>query len=372
MVSVIPIFAQPANRIAFQQAEVLPAPEPIAREFDPTVRIKDITFVSGDRHNVVNGEGLVVGLQGTGGRSDQTQTMARNLFLNRGIRLGNVNTQNMSSVFVSGKIPAYARKGETILVNVAVADDATSLRGGHLHQAVLRGIDNEIYAIAQGPVISSGIAAQGAASGIQKNHPATGVCEAIVEKEICFPKIENRPVELVLRNKEYSTAVSIANALNLVFPGSSRAMDAGTVRVQIPSGFRKKLPEFISMIGQLKVNVDLPARVVINQRTGTVVVGENVRISRVLFANESLIISTAETPVASQPNALGRGQTVVLPRTAINVFESGGTYNVLNEGITVGELARALNALAVQPSELVNVFTSLRQQGALQAELIID
>jgi flagellar P-ring protein precursor FlgI len=340
---------------------------------DPSVRIKDITFVDGDRNNHVSGDGLVFGLSGTGGKSEQTRSMASSYFLHKGIRIGNAETKNMSAVLVSGKIPPYARKGETILITVSVADDATSLRGGTLHQAVLRGIDDEIYAIAQGPIIGGGVSAGGAGASVTKNHPTVGVCEAIIEREVCSEQLMvNGRLRLVLRNKEYSTVTQISNALNSVFPNSSRALDSGTVEVSVPRSFQRSLPAFISMVGQLRVQPDSRARVVINQKTGTIVMGKNVKISRVMFASENIVISTAENPIASQPAPLSNGETVVLPRTSVDVFESGGTYNVWREGISVGDLAHALNTLAVSPNSMINIFTTLRNQGALQAELVIE
>ncbi|QDV44135.1 Flagellar P-ring protein precursor [Stieleria neptunia] len=340
---------------------------------DPSVRIKDIAFVEGDRVNHVSGEGLVFGLSGTGGKSQQTRQMLTNYYLRRGVRVGQVDTKNISAVMVSGKIPAYARPGETILVTVSVADDASSLRGGTLNQTALRGIDDEIYAIAQGAIIGGGISAEGAGANVQKNHPTVGVCEAIVERAVpCGRIVNNGSLRLVLRNKSYSTATAIGNALNRIFPGRARALDSGTVQVFIPSTFANSVTEFISTIGNLRVEPDTPARVVINQKTGSIVLGHNVKIAPVLFASENIVIATTETPIASQPNPLAGGDTVVLPRTGIDLFESGGRYNVLPGGMTVGDLATALNSLAVSPTTLISIMTTLRNQGALKAELVIE
>ena len=340
---------------------------------DPTVRVKDITFIQGDRINHVSGEGLVFGLSGTGGKSEQTRVMATNYFLRRGMQIDNANTKNLSAVMVFGKLPAFARKGDIIQVTVSVADDASSLRGGTLNRTALRGLDDEIYAIAQGPIIGGGVSAQGNAGSVQKNHPTVGVCEAIVEREIGCEQIANHGrLRLVLRNKDYATATRIANGLNGVFPQHARALDSGTVDVVIPETFQQNLPPFISMIGELRVRPDLPARVVINQKTGTIVLGHNVKVSRVLFASENIVIATNEVPVASQPAPFSEGQTVVLPRTNIDIVETGGSYNVWREGLTVGDLANALNTLAVSPNTLINIFTSLRNQGALQAELVLE
>ncbi|MCC9602947.1 flagellar basal body P-ring protein FlgI [Stieleria sp. JC731] len=354
-------------------ASALPPLPPASPRFDPSVRIKDITFIEGDRVNHLSGEGLVFGLSGTGGKSLQTRQMATNFYLRKGLRVNTVDTKNMSAVVVSGKVPAFARKGETILVTVSVGDDASSLRGGTLNQTALRGIDDEIYAIAQGPIIGGGISAQGAAASVQVNHPTVGVCEAIVEREIpCTSIVNNGQIRIVLRNKSYSTATEITNALNRVFPGYARATDSGTVDVFIPPSFSDSVTQFVSIIGNLRVTPDTPARVVINQKTGSVVFGHHVKIAPVLFASENIVIATNETAVASQPNPLAGGDTTVLPRTGIDVFESGGRYNVLPAGMTVGDLATALNTLAVSPTTLINIMTSLRNHGALKAELVIE
>ena len=300
--------------------------------------------------------------------------MATNYFLRTGVDIELItDTSNMASVLVSGKVPAYARKGETILVNVAVNDDSSSLRGGSLAATPLRGLDDEIYAIAQGPIVAGGVGAQGNAGAVQVNHPNAGVVEAIVEREIdCGSIVRDGQIRLVLRNKSYSTATAIANRLNLAFPRSANALDSGTIAVKVPKTFEDNVTAFVSMIGDLEVKPDQPAKVVINQKTGTIVLGHHVKISRCLFASANIVISTNETPVASQPNPLAGGDTVVLPRTSVDIFESGGTYNVWRDGVTVGDLANALNSLAVSPVTLIDILTSLRNQGSLQAELIIE
>ena len=348
-------------------------PGQVAPRLDPTVRIKDIAFVEGDRVNHVNGEGMVFGLSGTGGKSQQTRTMLANYYLRKGIRIPNVDTKNVSAVLVSGKIPAGAKPGETILVTVSVADDASSLRGGYLNQTMLRGIDDEVYAVAQGAIIGGGISASGDAASVQKNHPTGGVCEAIVERAVpCGRIVRNGQINLVLRNKSYSTSTEIGNALNRIFPGAAHPLDSGSVRVMIPSTFLSDVTAFISTIGNVRVQPDSHAKVVINQKTGTIVFGHAVKVAPVVFASENIVIATTETPIASQPNPLAGGRTAVLPRTGIDLFESGGTYNVMPGGMSVGDLASALNSLAVSPTTLISIMTSLRNQGALKAELIIE
>jgi len=336
-------------------------------------RIKDITFPDGDRDNMVQGIGLVGGLSQTGGRAAQTQVMAQNYFRRNGIDVEDPETRSMSAVLVTGAIPAHARKGETIKVNVSVFDDSTSLRGGTLLRTELRGIDNQIYAIAEGAVLGGGVAAGGQAANVQRDHPTVGVCNAIVEREICSEVDPDYPIlRLILRNKEYSTAVSIANTVNQIFPQSARAVDAGTVEIYIPRAFYGKRTDFVSVIGTMRVKVDPPARVVINQKTGTIIMGQHVKISPVVFAKGSLVISTAESPVASQPAPFSDGETVVLPRTNLQVDEGGGPYAPLGGTATVGELGRALNELGFTPNMMIEMFSSLQSVGALQAELIIE
>lgn len=370
--------------LAQQLEEILPAPPgpafgpalPAVNSPRPTVafyRLKDITYPDGDRDNYVNGISLVVGLSQSGGRAAQTRIMAENFYQRHGIQVDGAETRAMSSVQVSGIIPPYAKKGERIQVTVSVLDDATSIRGGVLIQTPLRGLDGQIYAIAEGQILGGGVAAGGAAANVQRDHPTVGVCTAIIEREICadFDTNSDR-IRLILRNKEYSTAVSIANALNTAFPRSSKALDHGTVEVKLPKTFINRRPDFLSVIGKLSVPVDPHAKVVINQKTGTIILGQNVRISPVVFAKGSLVISTAETPVASQPAPLSDGETVVLPRTDLSVVEGGGPYSNLGGGTTVGELGRALNELGFTPNLMIEMFSSLQKAGVLQAELIIE
>ncbi len=335
-------------------------------------RIKDITFPDGDRDNNVQGISLVVGLAQTGSSAAQTLVMAQNYFQQQGIAVANPATNSMSSVQVFGKIPPYARKGEKIQVTVSVVDDATSLYGGVLLKTPLRGLDGQIYAIAEGQIIGSGLSAGGQAANVQRDHPTVGTCHAIVEREICADFTESDRIRLLLRNKEESTAVAISNVLNIAFPNSARTLDQGAVEVMIPGSFRGRRTDFLSVIGKLEVPVDPKAIVVINQKTGTIILGQNVRISPIVFAKGSLVISTAENPVASQPAPLSEGETVVLPRTDLQVSETGGPYSRLGGGSTVGELGRALNELGFTPNLMIEMFTSLRNAGALQAELRIE
>ncbi|MFN3191402.1 MAG: flagellar basal body P-ring protein FlgI [Aureliella sp.] len=341
---------------------------------DPMVRVKDITTVEGDRFNTLTGIGLVAGLAGTGGRSEQTRRVVTNYYERMGIQLTRADTTNMSVVVVTAKIPAFARTGEKILVDVSVLDDAASIRGGTLVQTALRGIDDEIYALAAGQIVGAGIAVQGNAASVSLNHPTVGVCEATLEREIpCSDLVRYGRLNLIVQNKSFTTATRIANAINVAFRGGiAVARDKGTVEVIVPNKWVDDVTPFISMIGDLQVHPDKPAEVVINQKTGTIIAGANVKISSVVFASENIVISTSETPVASQPAPFSQGQTAILDRTQVDIFGSGGSYNVLNEGLSVGDLANALNVLGVSPNTLINIMTDLRKQGHLQAKLSIE
>lgn len=368
-----------------QVPEEIPAPAPDDSESaaqpltvesgDLVVRIRDIISVDGHRSNSIFGRGLVTGLNGTGGRSPDTQRMAANLAGN----LGNNpvppfnNTRSASVVMVNGFLPPFVKRGEEITVMVSVTDDATNLRGGILQDTPLLGADGEVYAIASGPILNHGFGVGGDAGSVTKNHPTTGTCRAIVEKEVCFDSVLNcSHIKLNLRNKDYVTATRIASAVNELFPRHARPIDMGTVEILVPKSFKEAQTEFISTITSLSVVPNMPARVVINQKNGTIVIGANVRISKVIFANDNLIVTTNENPVVSQPAPFSGGTTEVVPRTQITAIEQGGKYNILKESISVGEFAAALNALGVPPQDLISIFQTLEASGALHAELIIE
>ena len=360
-----------------QQAESLSSPlnfgSPPMQEMH--VFVRDIANISGHRSNPLMGKGLVTGLNGTGGKSSTTQRLMQNFDAKFGI-IGTAPSSSVKSgsvVNVNANLQAFYKVGETITAVVSVSDDATNIRGGVLQDTPLIGADGETYAIASGVVLSFGFGAGGDAGSVTKNHPTTGTVRAVVEKEICFDSaLHSSHIQFLLRNKDHVTATRIASAINEVFPRHARARDMGTVEVLVPQTFRDDQTEFIAMLGSLTVTPNLPARIVINQKNGTIVIGSNVKISRVVFANDNLIVTTSENPVVSQPNAFSRGTTEIVPRTQITAIEQGGNYNVLQEGISVGDFAAALNALGVPPQDLISIFQEIEKSGALHAELIID
>ncbi len=342
-------------------------------ESELEVSIGDITTVAGEQTNQIWGHGLVTGLQGTGAKDEGTQQELLNYALRIGIPIGQAETKNTCFVTLTGDLPEYPKIGEKFQIHVSAVGDATSLRGGTLINAELRAFDGEVYATVQGQLSVPGFSASGAGASVQKNHNTVATCMAQVVKEICVPdKSPSTSIKLNLRNKDHLTASRITSAINNVFPGSAHAIDKGTVEIQVPVAFLNEQTAFIGNLLQLKVRPFTPARVVINQRSGTIVMGHNVRISKVVFANENLVITTAENPIASQPAPFSNGETVVLPRTELRAFSENGRFNVLNSNVTVGEFAAALNALGIAPTDLINIFQAIDRQGGLHAELIID
>lgn len=347
------------------------------------VRIRDLTEIEGVRNNQLVGLGLVTGLNGTGGKSPITRQLAMNLIQRFGLRVDpetrarlrtdtTEKTDNISVVTVTADLPAFARNGQTIDVLVSAFDDAKNLAGGQLIMTSLKAVDGEVYAVASGAISTGGFAFSGDAGGAQKNHPTTGRIPngATIEKETCTPIGQNGIFRMLLRLSDFETARRIAAAINVEHPTAARAVDATTVEVKVPEHYVDDIPGFIGLVGNLKVIPDRPARVVINERTGTVIIGENVRLARVLITHANLSITTAESPEVSQPNPFSQGQTTVVPRTQMNVTEEKSFVNEIDRQATVGDLAKALNALGVTPRDLSSIFQQLKESGSLHAELL--
>ncbi|HWG47408.1 MAG TPA: flagellar basal body P-ring protein FlgI [Gemmataceae bacterium] len=345
-------------------------------------RIKDITDLEGARSNQLYGFGLVVGLNGTGGSSKFTQQVAvdmmKRLCVNSKIVM-QVQTDNVfqsrsvSTVMVMAEIGPFARGGSRLDVTVSILDNATSLQGGTLLFTPLKGADGVVYAVAQGPLSVGGFTFGGAAASAQKNFVAVARIPggAFVEHEARGEVMYKGRIHLMLKNPDYATSRSIAAVINEWAPGRALPLDAGTVEVDVPHEFRPHSVAFLSDMGNLEVITDTPARVIINERTGTVVAGENVKITTVAIAHGNLAIVTRETPQVSQPNAFSSGRSVVVPRTQVGVTEQGAYLHIAPQTVTVADLARALNALGVTPRDLISIFQAIKQAGALQAELVI-
>jgi flagellar P-ring protein precursor FlgI len=343
-------------------------------------RLKDIVDIKGQRGNPLWGYGIVVGLQGTGDNSPVSRRALTNLLRRSGLVLDaeDLASKNVASVIVTAELGPFSRCGQSIQVTVSTIGSATSLSGGTLLMCPLTGADGQVYAVAQGNLTVGGFAATGANASVSKNHPTVGRIAngAKVEREELADVVENGRITLLLKNADYTTAERIVKAVNGKFEGAAKAVDAGTVRIDLPAKFEKSdAPKFIDAIGALEVEVDTPAVVVINERTGTIVVGEKVSISMVGISHGNLTIVTEEQEFVSQPNALAGGETETVNRTSIQAVEDkagpGGTIHVVPRQVSVSDLARALNAMGLTPRDLVAIFEALREAGALQAELKI-
>lgn len=346
------------------------------------VRIKDITTVEGQRMNVLTGMGLVTGLANTGGKSPITRQFALNMVQNFGIRadpaqrLAIINdtkmrTNNMSVVTVTTEMPVYVKKGTRLSVKIAAFDDASSLLGGQLQTTPLFGVDGVVYATAAGPINLGGFAFGGDAANVQQNHPTSGigVNAAVVEEEICdVPEPQGR-FRLILNQPNFETATRIVEAINELFPGVAAAEDFGTIEILVPSRYSIHETQFMAAVGELVIRPDALARVVINERTGTVVMGEHVRIGKTALVHANLAVLTSESPEVSQPAPFSEGVTTVAPRTELNVVQEKKSIQVLNETVTVGDLAAALNALGASPRDLSSIFHMLHESGQLHAHL---
>jgi flagellar P-ring protein FlgI len=344
------------------------------------VRVKDIAVISGVRDNQLAGYGLVAGLAGDGDKNPvQTLQTIANILQRFGLTVPatTLSAKNVAIVLVTADIPAFKKPGTRLDVNVASMGDAKSLQGGVLLQTPLLGADGKVYAVAQGALtlgaVSSGTEGGGGAS-VQKNHPTVGLIAdgAIVEREIPAQIISDHHLELILREADFTTASHLALALNERFTNSSLAIDSTTVRVRVPDDFEDTPVDFISLVEAVEVDTDIPARIVINERTGTIVATAHIRISSCAVSHGNLTISITSTEYVSQPNEFSRtGATTVTQQSNTAVKEEKGAMIVLPELPTVEKVAAALNALGVTPRDMMSVFQAMKEAGALQAELII-
>lgn len=346
------------------------------------VLIKNLTDLAGDRTNVLTGIGFVAGLNGTGGNTPLTRDTLLNFTQRFGLRADPVlralartdtqlRTDNVSVVVVTADLRVTDRPGQTIDVTVAALDDATSLQGGTLIMTPLFGADQQVYAVASGTVSIGGFSFSGDAGSVVKNHPTKGLSQARVEMRVPPGRDSETSFCLLLRDADPTTAIRIADAINSIAAGVANATDAAVVDVKIPAKYWQDRQRFISMTQLLAVEAEPKARVVINESTGTIIVGSTVKLSPVALAHANLSIVTGESPEVSQPLPQSRGETVVVPRTEISVEEEKSPVSVIGANATVGDLAQALNALGVTPRDLGAIFVQLRAAGALHAELVI-
>jgi flagellar P-ring protein precursor FlgI len=345
------------------------------------VRVRDLVMVSGARDNQLVGYGLVVGLAGDGDKDQAyTKQSVANMLQRYGINIpaSTMSAKNVAVVMVTADIPAFAKPGARLDVTVGSLGDAKSLTGGVLLQTPLLGADNKIYAVAQGALTLGGFSAgEGGAGGatVTKNHPTTGqiVNGALVEREIPTTIVRDKTVELLLREPGFTAAALMATAINAIFTNSAHAADSTSVQVQMPAGAEADPVSFIARLENIEFAADTPpARIIINERTGTIVATASIQISSCAIAQGNITINVASTLDVSQPSPFSStGTTTVAPRTTTEVTENKSAIITLPELPTVEKVASALNTLGATPRDVMAILQAMKQAGALQAELII-
>ena len=343
-------------------------------------RIKDLASLKGVRSNQLVGYGLVVGLNGTGDGS-QTKFTTQSL-VNMMERLGihtlsdEVKVDNVAAVMVTANLPPFARKGSTLDVLVSSIGDAKSLQGGTLVMTSLKGIDSNVYAIAQGPLLVGGIASSGAAGGgVSKNHPTVARIPggALIEREIPFDLNTLSTLTIALDHPDFTTALRVSDAINNQM-GTIKAIpvDAGTITIDIPENYYGSHVSLMASLEQIQIQPDNEAKIILSERTGTVIMGEKVTISQVAIAHGNLSVEIKENKNVSQPAPFSQGETVTTPDTQINVTEEKNKLLVIDpERADLGSVVKALNAIGVSPRDLITIFQAIKASGALQADLEI-
>ena len=341
-------------------------------------RVKDLAQVEGVRQNQLVGYGLVVGLNGTGDTLNNApftrqslQAMLERLGVNT--RGATLRTVNVAAVMVTANLPAFSTQGTRLDVTVSALGDAKSLQGGTLLVTPLLGADGEVYAVAQGSLAIAGFAAEGEAAKVTRGVPTVGRISngALIEREIEFKLSTARTLRLSLRNPDLTTARRIASAVN-DFMGADTAepTDPSTVRLQIPERYQGNMIRLLSDIEQLKVEPDQSARIIIDERSGIIVMGRDVRLSTVAVAQGNLTVTISEQPQVSQPQPLSQGQTTIVPRTGVRVDTADkNKLALVSDGVTLRELVDGLNALGVGPRDLISILQAIKAAGALQADI---
>jgi flagellar P-ring protein precursor FlgI len=343
-------------------------------------RIKDLVMVAGARDNQLVGYGLVAGILGDGDKNPvYTVQSIANMLQRFGITVpaATLQAKNVAAVMVTADIPAFVKSGQRLDVHVSSMGDAKTLQGGVLMQTPLLGADGRVYAVAQGPLTIGGFGAGAGGPGgatVQKNHPTVGqiISGALVEKEIPATIVRDDHLDLLLREPDFTSAARLAAAINETFTNSSQAIDSTTVRVRVPEEWQGAPIDFIARLEMIEMTPDTPARIIINERTGTIVANSRIKIAACAVSHGNLTINIASALDVSQPNPFSeRGRTVVAPRTETTVTESRASLIALPELPTVEKVASSLNALGVTPRDIMAIFQAMKQAGALQADLII-
>lgn len=347
-------------------------------------RIKDIAQLHGVRNNQLIGYGLITGLSGTGDdmkKSGFTLQAVYNMMTRHGITLNpddidDIQVKNIAAVMVTGNLPPFAKSGSTMDVQVSSIGDAKSLAGGTLLMTPLVGPDGHVYAVAQGPLTIGAFSFGGKAAQVQKNHPTVGRIAggAIVEKSIPLEIGSDGLLQYQLDNADFTTASNLAESVNRRFgDGTAFADSPGTVKVTIPEPNRSNIVDFIASVETLNVEADTPAKIVVNERTGTIVMGKDVKLSTVAVSHGNLSLIIRDDYNVSQPAPLGEGETVITPQTDIRAVEEEGQLVLLDmkKGVSIGEIANALNAIGATPRDLIAIFQAIKAAGSLHGELVI-
>lgn len=340
-------------------------------------RLKEIANVKGVRENPLIGYGLVVGLAGTGDKSGTEFTIQSltSMLARMGIALdpSQIRVKNVAAAMVTARLPAFARTGNRFDVTVASLGDSTSLEGGTLLMTPLLGSDGQVYAIAQGAVSVGGFSSGGRGSGIQKNHPTVGRVAngATVEREIDYEISGLSVFEVNLNQPDFTTSVRTARVINAHFGEQvAEPVSSGSIEIRVPEAFAGHVVRFLSEVEMLEVEPDRVAKVILNERTGTVVMGAGVRVATVAIAHGGLTVTISSDKRASQPGALSLGgETRIVENTEIEVFEEDARLNIVESTVTIGELVRGLNAMGVSPRDLIAIMQAVKAAGALTAEL---
>ncbi|MEE4357600.1 MAG: flagellar basal body P-ring protein FlgI [Desulfococcaceae bacterium] len=342
-------------------------------------RIKDIAEIKGVRENQLIGYGLVVGLDqtGDGDKTVFTKLALAGMMRNMGLDVSpdEFKVKNTAAVIVTADLPPFAKAGAHIDVLVSSLGDAKNLQGGTLILTPLKGLDGNVYAIAQGPVSTGGFSAGGEAAQVQKNFPTVGRVPggAMIEREIPYDFSQKKELTLALDHPDFTTAVRAVERINAVLSEpAAAATDPGTIHIRLPKSYEGNIVRFAMEIENIQITPDAAARIVINERTGTIVMGENVRISKVAVAHGNLNIQVSEGALFSQPPPLSEGGTgMAVPDTAISYIEGDNRLILMQPGTTIGELVKALNALGVTPRDLIAILQAIKAAGALHAKLEI-
>lgn len=339
-------------------------------------RLKDLASVKGVRSNQIIGYGLVVGLRGTGdkqGTQFTTQSL-RSLLAKMGISLDpqQIRVANVAAVMVTAKLPAFARTGSSIDAVVSSVGDASSLAGGMLLMTPLRGNDGQIYAVAQGPIAIGGFSAEGGGSSIAQNHPtvATLVGGALVEREVAYSMVGQEKFELALHRPDFTTAQRTAARINDEFREPvAVARDSGTLDLTLPASYANDAVGFMARVEVLEVAPDKPARIILNERTGTIVMGDSVRVSTVAVAHGNLTVVVNRINEVSQPAPFSEGETTRIQNTDIETSQDESQLSVIEDTVTIGDLVRALNAMGTTPTDLISILQAIKASGALSADV---